>query len=401
VSINDAGDISMLMHVISLNLYKALNVIVHNQHLDIKLLSPVYFCNHGTYHEYPVKRTDDGVMMKTGFRFDPEKDKPSGMLMYQVKRKGNAVFSLQPSIDTIYTDIIKETSKMMRLLVTWRCKHFEEPEVRIVLVEYDDESILNEDKLAQLYDKIDTMLPNHYRCTWLVDDNAALKAAYKAVQKEDLELKITISKELEYLSSTKPMWVDPERQVPFLTILYSVLICVISLNIQLIMNVTIKNECPNIKLTSPVHFVRDTTCHIQLSQQVNPKSTMKTKFITCVDQNTPRGALLYHLQKEDVLIDAQLLMIWGYNPNGLYSDVWLIDHESAFVWNEDKLKRLYDAYNIQGNIHYGVNHCLLNDNTKLEVVCKPSYGSFEIEVTISEYEHLSYPIKPLYIDPNR
>jgi hypothetical protein len=102
----------------------------------------------------------------------------------------------------------------------------------------------------------------------------------------------------------------------------------------------IENEFSNVELTSPVYFIKDATCHIQLPQQVNPGSTMRINLITGIDQNTLGGVLLYHLKKEGVSIDAQLLVIWGHNSNGLYSDAWLIDNEGAFVWNEDKLKRI-------------------------------------------------------------
>jgi hypothetical protein len=169
--------------------------------------------------------------------------------------------------------------------------------------------------------------------------------------------------------------------------------------------VIIKNEFTNIELTSPVYFVKDTTCHIQLPQQVSPKSTVKTNFITGMDQDTLGGALLYHLKKEDASISAQLLVIWGCDY-GYYSDSWIIDHGSAFVWNEDKLKKLYEAYEILG-LYISPEHYLLNDDTRLEVTCHQSYEFSQIEVTISEEEeeeeegNLSYPMKPLYVDPNR
>jgi hypothetical protein len=128
---------------------------------------------------------------------------------------------------------------------------------------------------------------------------------------------------------------------------------------------------------------------------------MRINLITGIDQNTLGGVLLYHLKKEGVSIDAQLLVIWGHNSNGLYSDAWLIDNEGAFVWNEDKLKRLCDAYTTQDDIYYDVEGFSLNNNINLEIVCKSMYGFFEIEVAVYEFESLPCSIKPLYIDPSR
>jgi hypothetical protein len=202
---------SILIHAISLTFYKTLNVIVHNQYPVIELTSPVYFCNHGTYYEYPVEKIDDGAIMKTGFRFDPEQNEPGGILMYEVQRKESEISDPQSGIDTIYTKVIKKVSKMMRLLITWNIKHLEEPKVHIMLIEYGDESIPDEDRLAQLYNKINSMLLNHNRCMWLVRDCEALKTTYEVVQKEYLELKIIISKIFSDLVATKPIWVDSER----------------------------------------------------------------------------------------------------------------------------------------------------------------------------------------------
>jgi hypothetical protein len=46
---------------------------------------------------------------------------------------------------------------------------------------------------------------------------------------------------------------------------------------------------------------------------------MKANFMTGIDRDTFGGALLYNLQWEDgASISTQLLVIWGYNPDGSY-----------------------------------------------------------------------------------
>jgi hypothetical protein len=169
------------------------------------------------------------------------------------------------------------------------------------------------------------------------------------------------------------------------------------------MNVTINNQCSNIELTSPVHFTKDTTCYIRFPQQVDSKSEMKVKFKTGIDRDTFGGVLLYRLQrKNDVSISTQLLVIWGWNSyKKLYSRVRLIEHENTLVWNEDKLKMLYDVYNSQYNMDFDKREWLLNDNTKLETRCETSRGGLEMNIIISEEKDLSLPRNPLWVDSKR
>jgi hypothetical protein len=205
-----------LMHTVSLTLHKIMNVTVYNQYLDIELASPVYFCNRGTYYECSVERTDVGTIMKISFRLDLDQDEPGGILMYAVQRKGNAGSDHQSSIDTVYAKVIEEASKMMRLLITWKIKHLEEPKVNVILVEYDNKFVLNEDKLARLYGKVDDIFSqcsNLSRRTWSMCDNTVL-IPNVTMQKEGFESKMTISQGIRNTDTIRPMRIDPKRQVP-------------------------------------------------------------------------------------------------------------------------------------------------------------------------------------------
>jgi hypothetical protein len=206
------------------------------------------------------------------------------------------------------------------------------------------------------------------------------------------------------------------------------------------MDVIINNQCADIELTSPVYFTKDAMSYIQFPQQVDSKSSVKIKFKIGISLDTSGGVLLYHLQrKEDTSISAQLLVIWGHKSNKLYSDVWLIEYESTLVWNEDKLKMLYDVYNIHHDLYYKLsgwlldstileiyyrlggwllsdntkleayyklNGWLLENDTKLETMSKLSHGGSEMNIVISKRLILS-PIfssllqKPLWVDPNK
>jgi hypothetical protein len=170
---------------------------------------------------------------------------------------------------------------------------------------------------------------------------------------------------------------------------------------------TIGNQCTNIELISPVYFTKDAMCHILFPQHVDFKSITKTNFITGVDRDTFGGALLYCLQrKENTLTSTQLLVIWGCRSNKnslytLYSHAWLIEHESVLVWDKDKLKVLYDKYDEHWYTKFDTKIWLLNDNTKLKTDCKVLYGGYGMEITISERKGIRFPMKPLWVDPNR
>jgi hypothetical protein len=203
----------ILMSTVSFAFRKTMIMTVHNYCTDIELISPVYFHNCETRYEYPVGSMDDGTVMKTGFRFDPDQDEPRGILMCKVQGIRTERFDHQSSIDTIYTKVIEETSKRMQLLVAWKVEYFRWPKLRVMLVEYDNEPVLDEDKLARLYDKVNSISFEYpVSHAWLMYDNTSLNIACEVMRKEDLELKITIFRGFGPWI-TRPMWIDSTRQV--------------------------------------------------------------------------------------------------------------------------------------------------------------------------------------------
>jgi hypothetical protein len=197
----------------SLTLHKTSNVTIQNQCPDIELVSPIYFCDGGTYNEYFVERTNVSSMVKIDLRFSLDK-LPGGILMYKVQRKGNTKLDHQSHTDTTSIEAVEDASKMMRLLVAWKIESSDKLRARIMPVEHSNELVLNEDRLAQLYEKIDGQSYRRYsffKSTWLVYDNTVLKVTYEAVQKEDFELKITISEGAKGEDTMKPVWIDSIR----------------------------------------------------------------------------------------------------------------------------------------------------------------------------------------------
>jgi hypothetical protein len=399
----------MLMRAISLTIYRTLDVTIHNKYPNIKLVSPVYFCNCGIHYEYPVEKTDKGVIMKIGFRLDLIQNEPGGILIYEMQIRGNAGSNRQSSIDTIYAKAMKETLKKMGLLVAWKIKRSKWHKAKITPTEYDNELVLNEDELAQLYNNVYNIPTGHsiFRETWLLCNDITLGTMRNPTRKAGLELEATIYETFRDNETIRSMWIDSERQVLSLIMKYTCTNLHVSLTIQSAIDMTINNQCTDIGLASPVCFIKDTTCHIQFPQQVNPECIMKAGFATGVDKGTFGGALLYRLrQKEDASASTQLLVIWGYKIYGLkankhYLHAWLIEHESTLVWDKDKLKRLYDIYNNRWYTDSDLKTWLSNDNAELNVKCESLYKGFGMEIIISENENMFCPMKPLWVDPNR
>jgi hypothetical protein len=143
-------------------------------------------------------------------------------LMYKMQRKENAKPHHQSTTDTISAKAVEDASKMMRLLVAWKIERSGKSKVHIMLVEHDSELVLNEAKLAQLYNKIDDEFSRHYdfsRSTWLVSNNIVLETTYEVVQEEDFALQVTISKGVDDQSAIPTLWIDSERQVSSLMVI--------------------------------------------------------------------------------------------------------------------------------------------------------------------------------------
>jgi hypothetical protein len=211
----------ILTFATSLTLRMPVNVIVHSHYPGIELASLACFCDGRTYDEYSVERDDDCAATKIGFRFNLNQDKCEGALMYEVQRNENTKSDYQPNTDTISTETVEDTSKIMRLLVTWKIMNTWKCSVYVVLVEHDNELILDEDKLTRLYNKINDIPSEIYtsflkydgitKSTWLIYDNAVLDAEYRAVLGKGIELEVLISKGVKDKDVEPALWVDSKR----------------------------------------------------------------------------------------------------------------------------------------------------------------------------------------------
>jgi hypothetical protein len=199
------------------------------------------------------------------------------------------------------------------------------------------------------------------------------------------------------------------------------LIYTVSLKFQSPTSVIIHNQCLNIELISPVYFGNGVVCPKLSDQQIDINTEMKIRFEINTTQDEFEGSLLYKLHRnlhdqysmdtsttEDYNNEAKyvyMLVAWKMKDSKLFAYVALVEHTKEFIWNEDKLRKLYDK-----------NHDLLekyddtisgtwfmNDNMTLKTVSKVSgsKGNFELSISISEDKKTGYAIRPLCIDLER
>jgi hypothetical protein len=116
----------------------------------------------------------------------------------------------------------------MRLLVTLEVKSPGEFRPRIVLVEHDNGLVMNEAKLAQLYNKVNNIPTKLYKWTrkydgiyksaWLIRDNTVLEATEEMIY-EGLELKLTVNEGVKDKHAEPTLWIDSKRQVSSLIVI--------------------------------------------------------------------------------------------------------------------------------------------------------------------------------------
>jgi hypothetical protein len=198
------------MYIISITPKKVGSITICNLYPDMELVSPIFYYNHECHYEYHVKK-DTSDVIKIDLYFD--QDDARGIMMCKMQRKSNTRSNHQYNHE--------ETSKVIQFLVAWKITPFWVDE-KIILVEHDDQLVINEDKLARLYDKVKNIPASDIISTWLIDDNKVLKVTCdRSIHKTNHELKITISKGVNGYDIRPNFWIDSTRQVLFKMIIYS------------------------------------------------------------------------------------------------------------------------------------------------------------------------------------
>jgi hypothetical protein len=136
-------------------------------------------------------------------------------------------------------------------------------------------------------------------------------------------------------------------------ILY-VLICVASLALRSPVLLNIYNRYQDINLISPVYFVHGKRWNVAPGQEVDIFHVDQNRLEFDSGQEIQEGVLVYTIQRkhagsdefiQDESKNIQLLVAWQVDhTKGLDARALLIEHGNEFIWDEDKLKKLYQEY---------------------------------------------------------
>jgi hypothetical protein len=198
---------------------------------------------------------------------------------------------------------------------------------------------------------------------------------------------------------------------------------IISLDLQLLLCVTIYNQCSNTKLASPVYFGNGISFPTPPNQQIDTNTKMRVYFEINATQDNFEGALLFKLQRyvgfnDQHNIDTlttetnkndtkcvQLLVAWKVKDSKPFLYVVLIEHAKEFIWDKNKLKSLYDKNHSRLKEYDDVipDTWFIDDNIALKTSFKARSLKkvFELNISISEEERDDYAIRPLCVDLTR
>jgi hypothetical protein len=201
------------------------------------------------------------------------------------------------------------------------------------------------------------------------------------------------------------------------------LIYTVSLELELSACVIIHNQCPSIKLISPVYFGNGAVCPRLYSQQIDIGTETKSIFEINATQDEFEGALLYKLQRYDKSDDQsdmatsttetnekeakclQMLVTWKLKDSKPFVYVVLVEHTKEFTWNEDGLRKLYYGNHDKFKKYDDTTSetWFMDDNMALKMITKVRglKGNFELSISISEEERDDHAMRPLRIDLTR
>jgi hypothetical protein len=180
-----------LIYAVRLTIRPSIKLIIHNQCLNVGLVSPIYITgNKIECHRPPKSKVCAGDRMKSSFTIKSD-DKSYGVLIYKLQEKQKHES----------TEISKDTSNNVHLLVVWCILESDELYADVLLVEYDKGFTWNEDKLNKLHHENHDRLKKYdntasYIC--FMNNNMALKTTFNVKYlKGTHELNISITEKRE------------------------------------------------------------------------------------------------------------------------------------------------------------------------------------------------------------
>jgi hypothetical protein len=192
-------------HVDTIQSYQKL--MIHNQCSNIKLTSPVYFCNGAACSELSDQRVDIDARISASFEINTIQDDFEGALLFRLQRYSNR----QRNMDESITETNEATC--IQMLIVWEVKD-SKSFVCVLWVEHTKAFTWDKDKLKKLYNKNLNWFKefDYFRInTWIMDNHIALKTIFNASDLKRIpKLDVSISEE-RYVEAMKTLWIDTER----------------------------------------------------------------------------------------------------------------------------------------------------------------------------------------------
>jgi hypothetical protein len=193
----------VLMYMVSLSIRPSFKLDIHNQCLNIDLVSQTYFISDDLEcHKPPDYKTYAGDTMRSGFVIKSDGVSRS-VLMYILQRKQTHEF----------TEDNEDVSSVAHLLVIWGIFEFMQLYADVLVVEYDKGFDWDKDNLKELHFKNINrfrFFPYSATDTWPLNNNTALMTTFE-IMNEDLLLDIKV-RELERYNCVKmPVHIDLKR----------------------------------------------------------------------------------------------------------------------------------------------------------------------------------------------
>jgi hypothetical protein len=193
----------LLMYAISLRIPPSFKLNIHNQCLNVDLVSPTYdtHCDLECYRA-PSHKVYARDIMRSRFAIESHEWLYS-VLIYKLQRR-----QLHEA-----TEVGKDTSSDVHILIIWEFSKSGELYADVLLVEYDKGFNWGKYKLEALYRRNNNRLKRYLVPvieTWLLNDNTAFMTAFEVIN-EDRLLNITISEAERYNYVRTPVYIDLQR----------------------------------------------------------------------------------------------------------------------------------------------------------------------------------------------
>jgi hypothetical protein len=193
----------VLIYVVRLSVQPSVELDIHNQCLNVDLISPIYITSYRSEcHRLPDYEVRAGNTMSSGFIIKSGNGS-DGALIYRLQRRQTYES----------TEIDKDTPSATHILVVWEFSESEGLYADVLLVEHDNEFDWNKDNLKYLYHKNFSRFKWFHGSvteTWSLNNNITLMVTFE-IMNEGRLLNIIIS-EVERDNNTRmPVYIDLKR----------------------------------------------------------------------------------------------------------------------------------------------------------------------------------------------